>query len=172
MIHRRRHALLPCIAVGLLLACGDGQGNLTASWFGPDTGKVSGRPAAVWCRDERRLEVTLVKDDLGIGLVLYPADSLAPGKFPFFDPGADTIIRPAAAAAIRWFTEQAIEGYQTDSGGLVLEQSRGRYSGSFGFRLHSLDGAKLVRLTGTLAGVTPGPCPSDSLPAPGPATAE
>lgn len=166
--------LLPSVfllcLVGPLIACdkASGEGRLTASWNGADTGKVAARPAAVWCQDARRLEVTLVRDDLGIGLVLYPADTLAPGEFPAFDPGADTVTRPSAAAALRWFSEQAIEGYQSDSGLVVLEEAEGRFSGSFGFRLHSLDDAKILWLTGSLAGIAPGACRSDSLPASGP----
>ncbi len=154
----------------LLTACGGSprEGQLTASWIGADTGKVSAPVAVAWCRDARRLELTLVQDDFGIGLVLYPADTALTGEFPAFDPGADTVVRPSAAAAIRWFTEQAIEGYQSDSGALVLEEKGPRLSGSFGFRLRALDGLKKVRLTGTLSDLAPGACPSDSLPTGGP----
>lgn len=171
MILASRHSPLLIGLAGSLIACAEasGEGQLTASWIGDDTGKVAARSAAVWCGDTRRLEVTLVQDDLGIGLVLYPADTLAAGEFLAFDPGADTVTRPSAAAAVRWFTEQAIEGYQSDSGRVVLEEAEGRFSGNFGFRLHSLDDAKILRLTGTLAGIVPGACHSDSLPAGGPA---
>lgn len=162
-------ALLPLLA-GLLAACGTrpAAGTLAASWVGADTGALSGRPVVTWCRDGRRLEVTLVREDLGIGLVLYPADSLGAGQYPAFDPGADTVRRPSAAAALRWFTEQAIEGFQSDSGALVLEPAGPGYSARFEFRLHSLDDAKQLRLSGTLTQLVPGACPADSLPAAGP----
>lgn len=162
-------AVLPALAA-LLAACDApaGEGRLSAAWIGADTGEVSAPAAAVWCRDANRLEVTLVQEDLGIGFVLYPADTGLAGEFPAFDPGADTVVRPSAAAAVRWFTEQAIEGYQSDSGTMILEGSAPRLSGRFGFRLRSLDGLKKVRLTGTLTELVPGPCQSDSLPAAGP----
>lgn len=161
-------AALPVLAA-LLAACGasPGEGELSASWTGADTGKVSAPPTAVWCRDANRLEVTLVQGDLGVGLVLYPADSQLAGEYPAFDPGADTVARPSAAAAVRWFTEQAIEGYQSDSGAIALDAEGPRLSGRFGFRLRSLDGLKKVRLTGTLKEMVPGPCQSDSLPTTG-----
>jgi hypothetical protein len=162
-------AVLPVLAA-LLAACSDaaGEGQLSAAWIGADTGEVSAPATAVWCRDGNRLEVTMVQEDLGIGFVLYPADTLFPGEFPAFDPGADTVVRPSVAAAIRWFTEQAIEGYQSDSGTMVVEQTESRLSGRFGFRLRALDGLKQVRLTGTLTKLVPGVCQSDSLPAAGP----
>jgi hypothetical protein len=165
MISHFRPAMLPALA-GLLAACGapSGGGNITASWIGTDTGEVSAAANTVWCRDPRRLEVTAIDGDLGLGLVLYPSDTALPGEFKGFDPGADTVIRPAAAAALRWFTEQAIEGYQSDSGGVTLEAEARRLSGQFRFRLRSLDRNKIVRLTGTLDGLTPGVCQSDSLP--------
>ncbi len=165
MIKELRLAALPVLA-GLLGACGaqPGEGNLSASWIGTDTGEVSTAANTVWCRDPRRLEVTAIDGDLGLGMVLYPSDTALPGQFKGFDPGADTVIRPAAAAALRWFTEQNIEGYQSDSGGVTLEAQGQRLSGQFRFRLRSLDRNKIVRLTGTLDGLTPGVCQSDSLP--------
>lgn len=157
-------AVLPALA--LLAACGApaGEGRLRAAWIGADTGEVSAPATVVWCRDASRLEVTMVREDLGIGFVLYPADTLLTGEFPAFDPGADTVVRPSAAAAVRYFTEQAIAGYQSDSGTITLEAQGSRLSGSFGFRLRALDNLNKLRLTGTLTGMVPGPCQSDSLP--------
>ncbi len=166
MTLRLHPAAVPAALAALLAACGAsaGKGELSASWIGADTGKVSASPVTVWCRDAQRLEVTLVQDDFGIGFVLYPVDTLLAGEFPVFNPGTDTVVRPAVAAAVRWFTEQAIDGYRSDSGAMVLETTGARLSARFGFRLQSLDGAKRIRLTGTLKEILPGACPSDSLP--------
>lgn len=154
------------VLVGLVVSCNEGTGRsrVTATWTGADSGKVAAQPEVIWCQDDRRLVVTLVRDDLGVGLVLYPAESLAGGEYPAFDPGRDTIVRPSAAAGLRWFTEQAIVGYQSDSGGVVLVQDGPRFSGSFGFRLHSIDSPRRIHITGTLKGLTPEPCATDSLP--------
>lgn len=152
--------------IGALIACSEapGKARMTASWTGADSGKVAAQPEVIWCQDDRRLVVTLVRDDLGVGLVLYPAESLAGGEYPAFDPGRDTIVRPSAAAGLRWFTEQAIVGYQSDSGGVVLEQDGPRFSGRFAFRLHSIENPRTILMTGTLKGLTPEPCSTDSLP--------
>lgn len=152
--------------IGALIACSEapGKARMTASWTGADSGKVAAQPEVIWCQDDRRLVVTLVREDLGVGLVLYPTESLAAGEFPAFDPSVDTIVRPSAAAGLRWFTEQAIAGYQSDSGGVVLVQDGPRFSGSFGFRLHSIDSPRRIHITGTLKGLTPEPCATDSLP--------
>lgn len=138
-------------------------GGLHAEWFGIDTGKVDGTARANWCEEGRRLEIFGVKDDAGVGLVVYPADTLGGGFFEAFDPGVDTIHRPGVSGAVRWFSERAISGYQSDSGTLLLTQSGGRYAGEFEFRMQSVDGYDTLRLRGRFRRLTPGACPGDSL---------
>jgi hypothetical protein len=165
-------ALLLCVT--LLAACRSGhgapsagQGSLSASWIGSDTGKIAARPRAAWCPDARRLELFAEKGDQGLGLVLYPAGELQPGSYPVFDPRADSLRRPGVAAAVRWFTERSMAAYQSDSGGLELERAGSELAGSFGIRMRGLVEGRAVRLTGRFSGVKPGPCPpSDSVTAP------
>ena len=66
------------------------------------------------------------------------------------------------AAASRYFTEQAVKGFQSDSGDLELERSGKTFSARFGFRMRSLEGRDTVRLTGRFRDVVPGRCPGDT----------
>jgi hypothetical protein len=137
---------------------------LTATWTGADTGKISARAAASWCPVAGRLEVNAVHGDVGFGLVLYPVSDLAAGAYPAFDPGIDSAHRPGASAAARWFTEQNIVGYQSDSGSVELTRQDDRLQLKFGFRLRSLDGKDTLVAEGRAARLVPGACPADSVP--------
>jgi hypothetical protein len=157
---------LALLLAGLLLACesaGPGGGRLEARWIGSDTGNFSGTPRVAWCGSVRRLELTAVDgNDGGVGLVLYPAAELRPGRYEAFDPGIDSVRRPGTTAAARFFTEQAVKGFQSDSGGLDLERSGTSFGATFGFRMRSLEGRDTVRLTGRFRGAVPGRCPGDT----------
>ena len=141
-------------------------GSLTADWVGLDTGRVEAAPRAIWCVGDQRLELTAEQGDAGVGLALYPLDSLVSGEYPAFDQGADTIHRPGVAAGVRWFTESAVRGYQGDSGGLTLTREGERMAGRFSFRLRSLEGSDTVRMTGQFSGARAGACPADTAAAP------
>lgn len=159
----------------LVLACrrgGDAPegagGRLEARWTGADTGALRAPARAGWCAEAARLELAAIREDEGMGLALYPLDSLGPGTYPAFDPGVDTTPRPGVAAAARWYTDPAIVGYQSDSGSLTLTRAGAALTGEFGFRLTDLTREDTIRLTGRFQDVVPGPCRVDSLPNPGP----
>ena len=136
-----RTRLLALLVVGLFLACTGpaGGARLEARWVGSDTGAFAGTPKVTWCGSIQRLEVTAVDgNDAGVGLALYPLKELRPGRYDAFDPGIDSVHRPGVAAASRWFTEQAVKGFQSDSGDLELERSGTTFSARFGFRMRSL----------------------------------
>lgn len=179
-LHR---VLLPAWCVLFAAGCGrsGGGGTLSAKWTtfersgkAADTAKVarphsfSGPVVSRWCAGAQRLEVTAVDEDLGFGLVLYPADSLRAGRYPAFDPGIDSVRRPSAAGAARIFTEQRLLGMQSDSGALELAASGPGYRARFGFRMRSLEGGDTIRVTGEAGGITAGRCPGDSVPSTAP----
>jgi hypothetical protein len=139
------------------------SGKLAASWVGADTGKLSGTARAAWCDADRRLELTAVQGDAGVGLVLYPVAEVQAGTYAAFVPGADSIPRPGVAGAARWFTERAIAAYQSDSGRLELSGSQGALAGTFDLHMRSLEGEDTVRLSGRFSGVRPGACVADSV---------
>lgn len=159
-----------CLAL-LALACRsharpDSQGlagKLSASWAGADTGKLSAPVRAAWCDDQRRLELTAVQGDAGIGLLIYPVNQLRPGNYRAVVPGTDSLTRPAVSAAGRWFTEKLIAAYQSDSGDLELTGTPQSLGATFDIHMRSVDGQDTVRLTGRFSGVRPGACAADSL---------
>lgn len=137
---------------------------LAVSWTGTDTGKLVAPMSVQWCPGPARLEVMAIREDLGFGLSVYPVEALESGEYPAFDPGVDTIRRPAASGAARWFTEQEILGFQSDSGQVEVTRTGDRVSFRFGLRLRSLSGKDTVRATGETTSLVPGSCQNDSVP--------
>jgi hypothetical protein len=129
------------------------SGRLEATWIGADTGKIKVRAHATWCAPGRLLELTGVDSDAGMGLAVYPADSLASGPYAAFNPAKDTLHRPAVAVGVRWFTETEIKGYQSDSGALSLTRRDGTLEGSIDARMHATTSPETIRVTGTFHGV-------------------
>ena len=157
--------------VGALVAlaiagCGHSGGGpyLSASWIGTDTGKVAGSAVASWCPVANRLEVTAVSQDAGFGVVIYPQADLATGDYPVFDPGIDSVHRPGASGAVRWFTEQQVKGYQSDSGLVTLTRSGTRVQLRFSLRMSSINGHDSIRAKGKATGLALGVCIADSVP--------
>jgi hypothetical protein len=145
----------------LLAACSRAEpaapagGRLEVRWVGGDTGKLVAPAVAEWCDSLRMLEVSAVHGDTGIALVLYPADSPAPGRYPLVPPQRRDSTRPSAALAIRWFAETSIRGFRSDSGAVrVAALGPGTSSGTFGARLRSATEGSLLRVTGSFQGLT------------------
>ncbi len=139
---------------------------IEAAWTGTDTGAIAASARVAWCPAGARLEVMAIRADQGFGLVLFPAgDSLSAGAFQSFDPGIDTAVRPGVAAAARWFTDERMAAFQSDSGTLELARTGSGYDARFGFRLRGLDGEDTLLVTGRATGlVADTPCPADSVP--------
>jgi hypothetical protein len=137
-------------------------GRLEVQWVGSDTGKLVAPAVAEWCDSLRMLEVRAVHGDTGIALVLYPADSVTPGRYRLVSPQRLDSARPSAALAVRWFAETSIRGFRSDSGAVrVTTLGPGTGSGTFGARLRSATEGSLLRLTGSFQGLTVGRAPAE-----------
>ncbi|HEY7613009.1 MAG TPA: hypothetical protein VH764_08435 [Gemmatimonadales bacterium] len=137
-------------------------GRLEVQWFGSDTGKLVAPAVAEWCDSMRMLEVRAVHGDTGIALVLYPADSMTPGRYPLVRPQRRDSSRPSAALALRWFAETSIRGFRSDSGQVrIASLAPAAGAGSFGARLRSATEGSLLRLTGSFQGLTVRPAPAE-----------
>jgi hypothetical protein len=112
----------------------------------------------------QRLEVTAVKGDVGFGLVVHPAGELEQAEYPVADPGIDSLTRPSASGAVRWFTEQQVRGFQSDSGSIALTRKGSQLEVRFLLRMRSLDGLDTIEASGKATRLVPGPCPADSVP--------
>jgi hypothetical protein len=110
---------------------------------------------AEWCASLHLLEIRAVAGDSGVGLVLYPADTIEPGVYPVRRPDvADTSRPPSAALALRWFSKTAIMGYQADTGRVTIERTPdGSLAGRFGIGARPLVTGARLRATGTFEGL-------------------
>jgi hypothetical protein len=147
-------------AGGLVTACGDAAGRsgkggwVEASWTGADTGRMGAHGTAEWCGERRALEIRGVQGDTGLAVLVYPVDSIEPDTFRVVQPeGADTMV-PAGAIVLRVFQANGVQGYQGDSGAIVLQRSEsGELSGTIGARVRSVVNGEQLRLTGQLRGL-------------------
>lgn len=139
-------------------ACSEAPGetaHLDVRWQGAKAGSVAGTATAGWCAHERVLEIRSVQGDTGIALALYPGKTLVPGVYRVVDPVKAESVPPAAGVAVRWPTENKVQGFQGDSGRVALElSSSGRLSGSVRARARSVVDTERIVLTGTFKDLT------------------
>jgi hypothetical protein len=139
---------------------GEKGGHLEAQWSGPARGRISGRAAAEWCSSRRRLEIRTVQGDTGIGLVIYPAETIVAARYRVLDPVKAESLPPAAGIALRWLTQSAVQGFRGDSGVIALERSpAGLLSGRISVGARSVLDTQKVSVTGTFQDLTVRPQP-------------
>jgi hypothetical protein len=132
-----------------------GAGQLDVRWSGSEHGRLSGRATAEWCRVLRLLEIRAIRGDTGIALGIYPADTVAQGKYRVIDPARAESLPPAAAVALRWAAQTAIKGFQGETGSVVLERSpTGDLSGRFAAATRSVTDTQHVFIDGSFRGLT------------------
>jgi hypothetical protein len=120
-------------------------------------GGVSGaRPWQARPSDPRR------GGDTGLGIALYPPDTLDAGPYPVRRPDlADTALPPSAAVALRWFSQTTVMGYQGDSGRVTLErEADGSLAGRFNVGARPFVTGSRLHLTGQFEGVRVMPAPA------------
>jgi hypothetical protein len=144
------------IPVCLLGACrqefnwGGGSGHLDARWTGTEKGTISAPATAEWCGIRKLLEIRAIQGDTGLALVLYPADTIVAGDYRVVDPPKAESLPPAAGVGLRWLTQNAIRGFQGESGAVVLERSQsGALSGRLAARARSVTDTLRVVISGT-----------------------
>lgn len=169
-----RPVLVATVMAVTLAACDRARPGprFTVEWVASDSGHggTFDAPAtARWCAVAERLEVQAIRDDRAFGLVVYPESVLVPGEYAVFDPGVDTVHRPSAVAAARWFTDQSVAGFQSDSGVVEILEAGPTVRMRFGLRLRSLTGQDTLRAEGQAVRLAPEGCPADSVPTSAPA---
>jgi hypothetical protein len=164
---RAAAAALAGVAVMAATACGDGSeaprgARLSARWTGADTAAFSGAAVAEWCAPLRILEIHAAAGDTGLGIALYPPDTLDAGPYPVRRPDlADTALPPSAAVALRWFSQTTVMGYQGDSGRVTLERrADGSLAGRFNVGARPFVTGSRLHLTGQFEGVRVIPAPA------------
>jgi hypothetical protein len=149
------------LATAFTAAClGSGSGEnagarLEVEWSGAASAKLVGGATAEWCDSLRLLQLQTLRGDTGIALAIYPVNQFEAGRFPVVPPARADSVRPAAAVALRWFAETSIQGFQGDSGQVVVERAGpGGYAGTFEARAHSVTDSASLTIRGSFRGLT------------------
>jgi hypothetical protein len=126
------------------------EGHLEVSWNGKDRGSVAGTATARWCGLLRVMEVRLVRGDTGVAVALYPVRSPASGTYPVVAPAKAESLPPAAAIGVRWLGQSVVQGFQGESGQVVLQRSSaGLFSGRLKARARSVVDTQHIALNGS-----------------------
>jgi len=159
--------ICPLALFSILLACqrpanrSSSEPHLELTWSGKDRAQLSGAATVEWCEPRRSLEIHTVQGDTGAALVLYPERALAAGTYPVVDPPKAESLPPAAGIAVRWLGQTVVQGFQGDSGSVILERSStGAWSGRFGARARSVSDTQRIRLNGSFRDVVVKPAAS------------
>jgi hypothetical protein len=132
-----------------------GTGWIEAQWTGADTGKMAAPMTAEWCDVRRALEIRGVTGDTGLGLVLYPVDTIDADSYRIVSPVEADTAPPSAAIALRVFSTNTVQGYQGDSGTVALERGKeGELSGTIHARARSVVDGQLLAVTGKIGDLT------------------
>ncbi len=124
--------------------------HLELTWSGKDRAQLSGAATAEWCEPRRSLEIHTVQGDTGAAIALYSKRALAAGSYPVVDPPKAESLPPAAGIVVRWLGQTVVQGFQGDSGSVILERSStGVWSGRFGARARSVADTQRIRLHGS-----------------------
>lgn len=104
---------------------------------------------AIWCRDQGWLEVVGARSDTGVGLALFPSDTVLKGQYPIVPPLERAELRtPLAVAAVRWFSETELLSFEGVEGEVVVERTVRGLAGRFHARLRVPVGSDSLRLEG------------------------
>lgn len=167
------HLTLAAAAVAAA-ACGTGGPAVRLSWIhGEDTVTAALPASAVWCADQRWLEIVGAGIDTGVAFAVMHLDSVTLGAFPVVPVSTDTgPPSPSARMAVRWFSEHDMKNFEGITGSLELSAADSFLSGDFRGRLRAPVGEDSLELAGGFRDVplardslqcgSPG---SDSLPA-------
>ena len=171
-----RHALVACLSVALACAkpdAGTRSGpRLTVRWTGADTAAFGASATAERCDTLHLIEIRAISGDTGLGLALYDSGTVRPGSYPIRLPGGADRVAPAAALALRWFSKTAVQGFQGDSGQVMLRRAaNGNLSGTFTAKAHAINSSGRLHLTGSFEGLRVVPAPRGCVPPPPDSTA-
>lgn len=158
----RQLALMPVLALCVTVACNGSSwsaigGRLEARWTGADTGKMAAPSSAEWCADRRVLEIRSVQGDTGLAVVLYPLDTIEADTYRVVHPEARDSGAPSAGVALRLFASNAVQGYQGDSGNVVLQSKSGALSGTLEARARSVVNGQQLRVSGKFQDIVVAP---------------
>ena len=151
-----RFVLLVALFLPPLASCGPGaarprKGEVLAQWEGAHRGRFVARMSASLCAESGTAELVAVRGDTGVGFVLLPVDSaqLASGSDQVVVPTTLEPLRPAAGAALRWFTGADFVAFEGIAGTVELTvQEDSALSGTIDVRMQQLSATDSLVMTG------------------------
>lgn len=158
-------------ALASLAACNaggtKGQGQLSASWRGGDSGQLAAPATASWCATGGLLEIMAIAGDSGVAVLVYPTDGVRSGTFTVVDPLRQPVHAGGAALAARWPAAENIIGWRGVSGTVHLKVDGGSLAGDMeGMMLRPGPPSESLTFKGTFAALRadsgPAACPPDS----------
>ncbi len=123
-----------------------------ASWTGSDTGTAVLRARAAWCGSGGPLVIFGQAGDTGIGLAVYPADSLVATRYGVFDPTRG-VTRPGAAVAARWTRKLVMSDLRGTAGDVTLSRVGAAVSGRFTARTTGVVMRGAVSIAGSFSAI-------------------
>jgi hypothetical protein len=150
-------AWFPALILSVIIAgCGPrddhNPGRIDVRWTGADSGRLTFPGTAHWCAQDTTLEIIAQRGDSGVGLVIFPADSLKTGSSPVTLP-TDSMSRPRSGLALRWFGETLITGFYSQAGATTVTSIR-PLAGSIQASLKSVVDGRTIEVRGTFSGFT------------------
>jgi hypothetical protein len=98
------------------------KGHIEVTWSGAEKGTMSAPAGADWCPAARTVQLTAVQGDTGLGILIYPPESLVVGKYPVVEPADARTKSPTASVGFRLMNQTAVSGYQGQTGVLIIER--------------------------------------------------
>jgi hypothetical protein len=159
----------PWLSLLAVFACkvgrSDGRtvGQLAVEWQDSAGAAVhwSAPAEAHWCARDTLLEIIAQRNDSGVGLALFARDSLRVEGYPVFQSSMFAPWRPQATAAVRLLTPNALKGFESASGQVIVTEGGSRHaSGTLDLRAKLATGADSLHLTGRFDQLTILPAPA------------
>jgi hypothetical protein len=127
---------------------------LEVRWTGADTAGFAAPATVEWCDSLNLLETRAVAGDAGVELALYRRGGISPGSYPIRRPDTAATAQPAAAIGLRWFSETAVQGYQSSDGEVSVQRAPGgAVAGRFTAKASAVGGSGRLELAGSFEGV-------------------
>lgn len=145
--------------LGLALGCRPGAGSTAGArvevrWTGAEAASFQAPATAEWCDTLRLLQIIAMSGDTGIGIAIYPRELATSGSYTIRAPDSARAAPPSAAIGLRWFSQTAVRGFQSDSGRLSLTRGAdSTLSGRFTASARPATGKGPLSLTGSFEGL-------------------
>jgi hypothetical protein len=126
------------------------NGQVLVEWQGTHRGRFIAPMSVTHCPESGIVELIAVRGDTGVGFALYPVDSarVVTGEYRVFPSGTVVPPRPAAGAALRWYTGVDLAPFEGTTGAVHASVADSLLSGDFEVRMEQPSGTDTLTVTG------------------------